>query len=61
MYYLDIPLQHGSNNMLKIMKRGITREKTVELIKNIRDNPDIALRHTNCGHPERRKRFSGDV
>ena len=34
--YLDIPLQHGSTNMLKIMKRGITREKTDELIKNIK-------------------------
>ena len=51
--YLDIPLQHSSTNMLKIMKRGITREKTDELIKNIRDiNPEIALRTTLiAGHP----------
>ena len=51
--YLDIPLQHGSTNMLKVMKRGITREKTDELIKNIRDiNPEIALRTTlKAGHP----------
>ena len=51
--YLDIPLQHGSTNMLKIMKRGITREKTDELIKNIREiNPEIALRTTLiAGHP----------
>jgi len=51
--YLDIPLQHGSTNMLKIMKRGITRQKTDELIKNIRDiNPEIALRTTLiAGHP----------
>ena len=51
--YLDIPLQHGSTNMLKVMKRGITREKTDELIKNIRDiNPEIALRTTLiAGHP----------
>ena len=51
--YLDIPLQHGSTNMLKTMKRGITREKTDELIKNIRDiNPEIALRTTLiAGHP----------
>jgi len=51
--YLDIPLQHGSTNMLKIMKRGITREKTDELIKNIREiNPGIALRTTLiAGHP----------
>jgi ribosomal protein S12 methylthiotransferase len=45
--YLDMPLQHGSNNMLKIMRRGITREKTQELIANIRDKvPGIALRTT---------------
>ena len=39
--------------MLKVMKRGITREKTDELIKNIRDvNPEIALRTTLiAGHP----------
>ena len=35
--YLDIPLQHGSTRMLKIMKRGITREKTEDLIRRIRD------------------------
>lgn len=45
--YLDMPLQHGSNNMLKVMRRGITREKTEELISKIRDNvPGIALRTT---------------
>ena len=51
--YLDIPLQHGSTNMLKIMRRGITREKTDKLIKDIRDiNPGIALRTTLiAGHP----------
>ena len=51
--YLDIPLQHGSTRMLKIMRRGITREKTDDLIKNIRDiNPDITIRTTLiAGHP----------
>jgi len=45
--YLDIPLQHGSTNMLKAMRRGITREKTEELIKNIREAvPGIAIRTT---------------
>jgi len=45
--YLDMPLQHGSNNMLKVMRRGITREKTEELIAKIRDKvPGIALRTT---------------
>lgn len=51
--YLDMPLQHGSSNMLKLMKRGITREKTEELIHSIRDRvPGIALRTTLiAGHP----------
>lgn len=45
--YLDIPLQHGSTAMLKAMRRGITREKTEELIKNIRaEVPGIAIRTT---------------
>ena len=45
--YLDMPLQHGSSAMLKAMKRGITREKTEDLIAKIRDKvPGIALRTT---------------
>ena len=45
--YLDIPLQHGSTKMLKAMRRGITREKTEELIADIREKvPGIAIRTT---------------
>lgn len=45
--YLDMPLQHGSTAMLKAMKRGITREKTEELVNTIREKvPGIALRTT---------------
>ncbi|MFM7710247.1 MAG: 30S ribosomal protein S12 methylthiotransferase RimO [Ferruginibacter sp.] len=45
--YLDIPLQHASNNMLKAMKRQITREEMEELISSIRTAiPDICLRTT---------------
>jgi ribosomal protein S12 methylthiotransferase len=45
--YLDIPLQHASTNMLKAMRRGITREKTTALIKEIREKvPGIAVRTT---------------
>jgi len=52
-HYLDIALQHSSDNMLKIMRRGITRKETVELINNIRTVvPDICLRTTILvGHP----------
>lgn len=45
--YLDIPLQHGSTAMLKAMRRGITREKTEQLLKDIRNTvPNIAIRTT---------------
>ncbi len=52
--YLDMPLQHGSSKMLKLMRRGITREKTEELISTIRSKvPNIALRTTLiAGHPQ---------
>ena len=51
--YLDMPLQHGANAMLKSMRRGITREKTEALVEAIRQAvPDIALRTTLiAGHP----------
>ncbi len=51
--YLDMPLQHGSTEMLKRMRRGITREKTEQLIETIREKvPGIALRTTLiAGHP----------
>jgi len=51
--YLDIPLQHGSTKMLQLMRRGITRPKTEELIHSIRDLiPEIAIRTTLIsGHP----------
>ncbi len=45
--YLDMPLQHASDGMLKAMKRQITRGEMEELIAEIRKrNPDIALRTT---------------
>ncbi|MDI9871493.1 30S ribosomal protein S12 methylthiotransferase RimO [Flectobacillus roseus] len=51
--YLDMPLQSGSTEVLKRMRRGITREKTEDLIHAIRDKvPNIALRTTLIsGHP----------
>ena len=51
--YLDMPLQTGSTELLKSMRRGITREKTEALIETIREKvPGIALRTTLIvGHP----------
>jgi len=45
--YLDMPLQHASDNMLKMMKRQITRIEIEELIQAIREKiPGICLRTT---------------
>jgi ribosomal protein S12 methylthiotransferase len=45
--YLDMPLQHAANNMLKAMKRQITREEMEELIVAVREKvPGICLRTT---------------
>ncbi|MCL4137693.1 UNVERIFIED_CONTAM: hypothetical protein GTU68_000975 [Idotea baltica] len=51
--YLDIPLQHISDPVLKTMRRGINRERTERLIQQIRTEiPDITLRTTMLvGHP----------
>lgn len=45
--YLDMPLQHAANNVLRAMKRQITREEMEELIAAIRETvPGICLRTT---------------
>ncbi|HXB09195.1 MAG TPA: 30S ribosomal protein S12 methylthiotransferase RimO [Puia sp.] len=45
--YLDMPLQHASDNMLKAMRRQITRAEMTGLIHTIRDRvPGICLRTT---------------
>ncbi|MCA0430051.1 MAG: 30S ribosomal protein S12 methylthiotransferase RimO [Bacteroidetes bacterium] len=51
--YLDMPLQHISDNMLKSMRRGITKQKTIDTVNQIRDKiPGIAIRTTLiAGYP----------
>lgn len=45
--YLDMPLQHVSDNVLKLMRRGITKEKSTKLVETIREKvPGIAMRTT---------------
>ncbi len=45
--YLDMPLQHASDSILKSMRRGITQEKTEKLLADIRQTvPGIAIRTT---------------
>jgi len=51
--YLDIPLQHASTNMLELMRRGTSRDKTERLLDKIRNKvPGVAIRTTMLvGHP----------
>jgi ribosomal protein S12 methylthiotransferase len=45
--YIDIPLQHISDKILKSMRRGTTKEKTTNLIQKFRDTvPNMAIRTT---------------
>ena len=45
--YLDMPLQHASRNVLKLMKRGGTRESLEKLIRRVREKvPGITIRTT---------------
>jgi len=43
--YLDIPVQHVSDNILKSMRRGITKKRHIEILEKIRKEiPGIAVR-----------------
>lgn len=45
--YLDMPLQHASRNVLRLMKRGGTRESLERLIARVRERvPEITIRTT---------------
>lgn len=45
--YIDIPLQHISDNVLKSMRRGITKRRTLELLNKLRESiPGLTLRTT---------------
>jgi MiaB/RimO family radical SAM methylthiotransferase len=50
--YFDMPIQHISERMLKLMKRGFGRHKTVELLNDMREVKDSFVRTSVIvGHP----------
>ncbi|MDR2011039.1 MAG: 30S ribosomal protein S12 methylthiotransferase RimO [Bacteroidales bacterium] len=55
--YIDIPLQHISDKVLKSMNRGGTKEQTIQLLNRIRKKiPEAVIRTTMLvGHPEESK------
>lgn len=45
--YIDIPLQHISDDVLKSMRRGITKKRTIEVLNTIREKlPNVSIRTT---------------
>jgi ribosomal protein S12 methylthiotransferase len=59
--YIDIPLQHISETVLKSMRRGITKKQTLNLVNKLRDRiPGLTLRTTFIvGYPnETEKEFN---
>lgn len=59
--YIDIPVQHISDKILKSMQRGITKKSTIELLEKIRKEiPEVCIRTTLItGYPgESDKEFS---
>lgn len=68
--YIDIPLQHISDSILKSMRRGTTKEKTYRLLEKFRNKvPDLVIRSTLItGYPgetekefEELKKFVQDI
>jgi ribosomal protein S12 methylthiotransferase RimO len=51
--YFDMPIQHINDDMLRLMKRGFGKEKTLELLNYMRSLPDSFLRTSFIvGHPQ---------
>jgi ribosomal protein S12 methylthiotransferase len=61
--YLDIPIQHISDNVLKSMRRGITKRRTEEVLDRIKSEVNgIALRTTLLlGHPGEQEKDFQDI
>ncbi len=56
--YIDIPLQHISDDVLKSMRRGITKKTTINLLNELKSKiPNLALRTTFIlGYPNETKK-----
>ncbi|MBA4251262.1 MAG: 30S ribosomal protein S12 methylthiotransferase RimO [Chlorobiaceae bacterium] len=55
--YIDIPLQHISDDVLKSMRRGITKKRTIEVLNKLREKiPGVSIRTTFIvGYPAEKK------
>ncbi|MEA3432692.1 MAG: radical SAM protein, partial [candidate division WOR-3 bacterium] len=51
--YVDLPIQHISNSILKSMRRKVTRERIEEIVKNLRTIPGMHIRsEVMVGYPK---------
>ncbi len=51
--YFDMPIQHISDRMLKVMKRGAGKDKTIKLLEKMREIPNSFVRTSIIvGHPK---------
>lgn len=51
--YFDMPIQHINDDMLRMMKRGFGKEKTIELLEFMKSLPNSFLRTSFIvGHPD---------
>ena len=54
--YFDMPIQHINDDMLRMMKRGFGREKTIELLEYMKTKKDAFIRTSFIvGHPRETK------
>ncbi len=54
--YFDMPIQHINDDMLKMMKRGFGKEKTIELLEHMKSKPGAFIRTSFIvGHPRETK------
>jgi len=53
--YYDMPIQHISDKMLRVMRRGFGRDRTIELLNYMKSKPNAFIRSSIIvGHPEER-------
>ena len=54
--YYDMPIQHITNKMLKVMKRGASEQRTIELLNYMKSKKDSFIRTALiAGHPKESK------
>jgi len=60
--YFDMPIQHINNDMLRLMKRGFGKDKTVELLEYMRNLPNSFVRTSFIvGHPNETKEMFDEM